>query len=110
MSRRRIPIGLSMATPEGFDRYMEKLRAESAKKITKQQLQHDLIMLVACDSLGGRIPIHCFNAGLREHLIGQKLAKEADKQRIQLTPKGKALAAQVRQTACILFQLGGLKP
>jgi|GEM_PF-4667675 len=111
MSRRRsIPVGISQMSPEALDQYLDKQRAEADKKIARQQLQVDLMTLIAFDWPGLDRPIHCFNARLRSHLISQNLATEADEQHLRLTPKFKALAAQVRQISTILFDLAKLKP
>lgn len=111
MSRRRsVPLGLSMASPEAWDDYFKKLGEARDKKAAKQRVLADLLMSISWDTTCDIKKILSLNKTLGAHLIAQGLAEAQGDEHFKWTPRGKALAAQVRQITTILFDLGILKP
>lgn len=110
MSRRRsIPVGISHATPEAWEDYFKKLGEARDKKAAKLRVLADLLMSISWDTTSDSKQILSLNKTLGTYLIAQGLAEAEGDQHFKWTPRGKALASQVRQITTILFDLGGLK-
>lgn len=108
-SRRSKFFGISQADPDSWEDYFKKQREARDKKAVKLRVLADLLMSISWDTTSGDKEILNLNKTLGAYLIAQGLAEAQGEEHFKWTPRGRALASQVRQITTVLFDLGGIK-